>query len=116
MGRPKQENSKVVDPIMRTHEKLRLVGYPIKLYKSHGNEFTESGTPDILGAVRGLALAVEIKWGDNQPTALQKKRLQQWADAGAITGVAWSESEFWRLLGVDVSAVLGEHRGLEDRT
>lgn len=48
----------------------------------------EAGTPDILGCWRGRAFAIECKRPGEDATPLQKHRLAQWADAGALVCVA----------------------------
>lgn len=95
-------------------EKIRkaLKAKGIKTLKIHGTAYHEAGTPDIIGCipcrlplrfsvssgrespsnglVLGQFLALEVKVGNNNPTALQLKRLDEWHAAGAVTAVVWS--------------------------
>lgn len=63
-----------------------------KCIKVHGDEFTEEGTPDLIGSVRVhfvsqqitvlVPFAFETKTGNNRTTAIQDYRLSQWSKAG----------------------------------
>lgn len=70
------------------------------LRKYHGSEFGLGGEPDLYGCYRGRAFAVEAKRPGEEPSRLQLERLKEWAAAGAITGVAHSAAEFFKLLGM----------------
>jgi hypothetical protein len=48
--------------------------------------FGASGVPDIIACYRGFFIGLECKAGNNVPTALQKKNLQEIVNAGG--GVA----------------------------
>jgi Holliday junction resolvase len=48
--------------------------------------FGASGVPDIIACYRGFFIGIECKAGNNTPTALQKKNLQDIVNAGG--GVA----------------------------
>jgi len=48
--------------------------------------FGASGVPDIIACYRGFFVGIECKAGNNTPTALQKKNLQDIVNAGG--GVA----------------------------
>lgn len=48
--------------------------------------FGASGVPDIIACYRGFFIGIECKAGNNVPTALQKKHLQDIVNAGG--GVA----------------------------
>lgn len=69
-----------------------------KAIKIHGNMYTEAGTPDIAGCIRGRAFFIELKKPGEEPTVIQRKRLREWADAGAITGVVESLEDVQRIL------------------
>lgn len=57
-----------------------------KAIKVHGSQFTEAGTPDILGCWRGIMFTIEVKAAKaTTPTAIQLERLNQWRQAGAVT-------------------------------
>ena len=56
-----------------------------------GSPSMEAGTPDLIGCCWGLTFALEVKRDEKQkPTALQQRRLAEWHDAGAKTGVVWT--------------------------
>lgn len=63
---------------------LKTKGYAVKI---HGNEFTESGTPDILACVRGRFYAFELKAEDGELSKIQVYRLKQIATAGGVVAV-----------------------------
>lgn len=66
-----------------------------KCIKVHGDEFTEEGTPDLVGVVpvRFVArqvtvlvpFALETKTGTNQPTKIQTYRMGEWSNAGSAS-------------------------------
>lgn len=70
----------------------------LALAKRHGTVFGRAGEPDIYGCLNGRHLEVEIKRPGEEPGLLQRERLRRWAAAGAITGVAHSVEEFFRVL------------------
>lgn len=62
-----------------------------KVIKVHGSSMMEAGTPDLIGCLRGRCFALEVKRDKHHhATNLQKMRLAEWAEAGALTGVVWS--------------------------
>ena len=52
--------------------------------------YGRSGVPDIVGCFNGLFFAIECKAGKNQPTALQRKNIDEIACAG---GLVWVVNE-----------------------
>jgi len=64
-----------------------------------GSGYGNSGVPDFLCCVNGQFLAIEAKVGDNQPTALQRKNLDQIRDAGG-TSIVINEDNVGFLGGV----------------
>lgn len=64
-----------------------------KAIKFHGGAFAESGTPDVLCCYKGHFLALEAKVGKNKATLIQKRRLEEWAKAGATVAVVYSVEE-----------------------
>jgi Holliday junction resolvase len=49
----------------------------------------EAGCPDILGCChQGQFFCIECKIGSNEPTRIQKHRLKEWSEAGAVCIVA----------------------------
>lgn len=77
---------------------LRKSGIAIKALKIHGNQYTESGTPDIHITCLGRSFWVELKVGDNQPKKIQQQRLKEWAESGAEVCVAYSVDDVRNLL------------------
>ena len=67
--------------------------------------FGRSGVPDIVWCFNGLFFAIECKAGNNKPTTLQQKNLDQIVQAG---GLAWVVNEENMR---DVSATLLSLRG-----
>lgn len=71
--------------------------------------FGRSGVPDIVGCFNGLFFAIECKAGNNKPTTLQQKNLDQIVQAG---GLAWVVNEENMR---DVSATLLSLRGASNQ-
>lgn len=69
---------------------LKTVGYAVKI---HGNEFMESGTPDVLACVNGRFYAFELKAEDGTVSKIQLYRLQQIRSAGGVAAVVTSLQE-----------------------
>lgn len=63
------------------------------LEKTHGNEFTRSGMPDLVGCFRGHYIALEAKRRGNKATPLQEYALSEIRAAGGIAIVVWSVKE-----------------------
>ena len=79
-------------------------------YKVHGSLWGHP-QPDIIGSLRGQAFVLEVKRpgtpagvrtvqrvAKGKPTKLQIRALEQWAAAGAITGVVYSWEQVKELL------------------
>ncbi len=54
--------------------------------------YGSSGIPDIVVCCNGKFLAIECKAGDNKPTALQERNMQQIRDNGGIAIVVNEEN------------------------
>jgi hypothetical protein len=71
--------------------------YPSSLwYKIHGGPMQEKGISDILGCVKGIFVAIEVKRPApdySEPTPYQKMQLTAVRKAGGISGVATSLKE-----------------------
>lgn len=61
--------------------------------KRHISPFSIAGDPDVFGSINGRHFELEVKLPGEKPTDLQRKRLEEWASAGAITGVVTSPEE-----------------------
>lgn len=66
----------------------------VKAIKTHADQYTGPGVPDIIGSWRGRAFAIEMKKDEKtDPEPIQLYELQKWAESGAITLVAWEPRE-----------------------
>lgn len=75
-----------------------------KAVKVHGSVYSEKGTPDIDAMVNGVGYKFECKLPGEKPTAIQSKRLREWAAAGAVTGVIYSKAEALAIIAGDEEA------------
>ena len=75
-----------------------------KAINIHGSVFSERGTPDVIGSIRGRTVAFECKRDATEgPTEIQKWRLSEWIAAGAVVGAVsdvWHVKMILRLMGV----------------
>ncbi len=81
----------------------------VKAIKIHGDRYTEAGTPDIIGSVRGRMFVIECKRSSKVSLEpIQKQRLKEWANAGALACSVRNNAEMETLLtfmrGDDVSS------------
>lgn len=67
--------------------------------------YTTVGDPDIYGSYNGIHFEIEVKEDDEQPTAIQRKRLKEWKESGAISFVARSVPEAIRKLDITARKV-----------
>lgn len=58
-----------------------------------GTTFTRTGTPDLLVAYRGAFVALELKVGNNKPSAIQKYTVNMLNDQGAFSAVVYDTIE-----------------------
>jgi hypothetical protein len=72
-----------------------------KAIKVHGSVYAESGTPDIDAVVDGVPYKFECKLPGEPPTVIQRKRLREWRDAGAVAGVIYSKAEALAIIAGD---------------
>lgn len=85
------EYSGVVQPVLRYLNSLPGA----KAINIHGSIFSERGTPDVLGCVRGRVVAFECKRDTTEaPRDIQQWRLAEWLAAGAVVG---GVSEVWHV-------------------
>lgn len=67
--------------------------------KVHGGAHGPAGEPDVDACVAGRAVKVEVKApGAAGATRLQRRRLEQWAEAGAVVGEVRSVEDVRALL------------------
>lgn len=94
------EYTGVVEPILRYLNSLPGA----KAINIHGSIFSERGTPDIIGCIRGRAIAFECKRDATEDLErIQKWRLCQWIGAGAVVGGVsdvWQVQMILQLMGV----------------
>jgi hypothetical protein len=67
-------------------------------YKRLGG-VANKGEPDVTGCSHGIRIELEGKLPGKHPTPLQKKKLEWWTEAGAITGVYHSLNEAQHIVG-----------------
>lgn len=66
-----------------------------KAINIHGSQYSERGTPDIVGCVNGRAIAFECKRDYTEDLEkIQKWRLSEWIAAGAVVG---GVSDLWQV-------------------
>ncbi|HWQ57348.1 MAG TPA: hypothetical protein VN442_26940 [Bryobacteraceae bacterium] len=71
--------------------------------KRHGTAMGVAGDPDLYGTINGRHFELEIKRPNDpssQLTELQTRRLLEWQNAGALTGVARSVDDALVILGL----------------
>lgn len=88
---------------MKPEKKIRTAC--IKLLHQHGGKAiptcppgVEAGTPDILACLKGRMWCIECKAQEEEPSPLQKKRLDEWSKAGAVTMLVWDVEQLRALL------------------
>lgn len=67
-------------------------------YKIHGNRYSKTGSPDVLGSFDGFSFVKEDKVKGNKPTKIQYYELEQWRRSGAIIvpcNIGWEETIAW---------------------
>lgn len=71
-----------------------------KAIKLHGGPYLQAGTPDVLVVHHGKAHWFEVKrpGRGREVTRLQRQRLDEWADAGAVVAVVTSWREVQMIL------------------
>lgn len=77
------EYSGVVEPVLKYINSLP----GSKAINIHGSVFSERGTPDVIGCIRGRMVAFECKRDAKEDLEkMQKWRLSEWILAGAVVG------------------------------
>lgn len=75
-----------------------------KAINIHGSVFSERGTPDVIGCIRGRMVAFECKRDATEGLEdIQKWRLCEWINAGAVVGGVsdvWHVQYILQLMGV----------------
>lgn len=69
---------------------LQELGF--RVFKTHGNAFTETGTPDLLCCHAGRFFAFEVKKPSNKPTAVQLIVLKTIREAGGVAEVIHTDT------------------------
>ena len=89
------EYSGVVDPILKYLNSLSQC----KAINIHGSVFSERGTPDITGCIRGRSFWFECKRSIREkPRSIQIRRLAEYKRAGAIAECVSSVEEVKEIL------------------
>ena len=68
--------------------------------KRHGTGWGFAGDPDLYGSINGRHFEIEVKRPRAPLTKLQRYRLDEWRQAGAITGIAHSVYDALRILNI----------------
>lgn len=85
------EYNGVVEPILSYLNSLPNS----KAINVHGSVYSERGTPDVIGCIRGRLIAFECKrTADEDLEKIQKWRLSEWIAAGAVVG---GVSDLWQV-------------------
>ena len=75
-----------------------------KAINIHGSVFSERGTPDVVGSIKGRTIAFECKRDALEDLEdIQKWRLCEWIQAGAVVGGVsdlWHVQYILQLMGV----------------
>jgi hypothetical protein len=95
-------------PVLESHVVQRIVTalkekHGIVVRKRHGTAMGVAGDPDLYGTINGRHFEIEVKRPNDpssQPTELQTRRLLEWRNAGAITGIARSVDDALIILGL----------------
>lgn len=69
-----------------------------EVIKTHGDQFTVPGEPDLLACLEGRMVRIEVKQPGQHPTAAQYARLRAWEKAGALCGWCTSPGDAADLL------------------
>jgi hypothetical protein len=88
--------------LLRTCERV-LKARGIVYRKRHGDIYAVKGDPDLYflfprPGERPIHVEIELKRPGEAPTRLQQVRLDEWARAGALTGVVWTIDDLRGLL------------------
>lgn len=96
MNRDKRlEYSGVVAPILEYLNSLP----ECKAVNIHGSVFSERGTPDIIGCIRGRTIVLECKRSTTEaPEDIQEWRLAEWRASGAIAACVSSVQQVKNLI------------------
>lgn len=95
--RPPLERSIKIS-VLRHLKELRRQDPSLCYRKRHGSAFVTAGDPDICGLWRGVHFEIELKQPGENPTPLQRLRLEEWGRAGARTFVVHNLLEFQRAI------------------
>ena len=66
--------------------------------KRHGSGMGLSGDPDVYVLWKGRHFEIELKRSGEDPTPLQRLRLEEWGKAGALVGVVRSLEDLREIL------------------
>ena len=80
--------------------------------KYHGNCYSEAGTPDILCAVNGYFLAIEVKADNGEPSELQLVKIDAIRKAGGFAYVVYPTG--WNRLKAVIDGLLIENFSREE--
>jgi hypothetical protein len=96
---PRRPTSGTESNLKRQVMRMLSAEYPgAVVRKRHGTVYSTAGDPDLMILYLGVHIECELKRPGEQPTQIQIHRLQQWANAGAITAVVHSVAEMRQVL------------------
>lgn len=83
--------------------KAKMIGYYEKRW---GNAYTASGLPDLHIVINGISVEVEIKAENGKPSELQKHKLSQIVESGAVGFVIYPRDfEYFKELMIGLKKV-----------
>lgn len=94
----KKPEAKLQEQCLDYVKELSRKGEPIVAINQHGSAYGSRGVPDIIMCIKGFFVAVELKVGDNEPTALQNHWLEKITDAGGDANVCYNMDDFKRII------------------
>jgi hypothetical protein len=94
-------------PVLEKHVVARIVQAlkaqeGVVVRKRHGTALGVAGDPDLYGSIAGRHFEIEVKrpGGAGRLTELQRQRLREWKDTGALAGVASCVADAMQILGI----------------
>ena len=90
--------TKLKTEILAYLKRLKAAGEPIWWYKVHGSRYQMAGVPDLDIVYKGLAIKLEAKAGDKQPTKLQEHVMAEIRAAGGVASVVRSVGDVVTIL------------------
>jgi hypothetical protein len=94
LEKPEKSSIALESGLKRGVLKFLSHSYPAAVVrKRHGSVYSVAGDPDVYFLLAGIHVECELKQVGEEPTPLQRSRLQAWALAGAQTVVIHTVAE-----------------------